>query len=71
MAYTVVQGKIKLLDSRIIFGIFEQDEIQFDVSSDIIFVVEDLELFSPILLIFIVIIAVGIGVFAYYKRRRS
>ncbi len=51
--------------------IFEQDEIQFDISSDIIFVVEDLELFSPILLVFIVIIAVvGLGIFILFKKHK-
>ena len=52
-------------------GIFQQDEIKFDISSDINFVVEDLELFSPILLVFIVIIAVvGFGIFVYFKKYR-
>ena len=53
-------------------GIFEQDEIKFDISSNITFDVEDLELLSPISLVSIAMIAVvGIGIFAYFKKRRS
>ena len=53
-------------------GAFEQDEIKFDISSNITFDVEDLELLSPISLVSIAMIAVvGIGIFAYFKKRRS
>ena len=53
-------------------GAFEQDEIKFNISSNINFVVEDFELFSPIYIVSIVLIIIGLGIFVFFikfKRR--
>ncbi len=52
---------------------FQQDEIKFNISSNITFDVEDSELLSPLSLVSIVliIIVVGLGIFAYLVKKRS
>ena len=53
-------------------GAFEQDEIKVNISSNINFVVEDFELFSPIYIVSIVLIIIGLGIFTFFikfKRR--
>ena len=50
-------------------GAFEQDEIKFDISSNITFNVEDSELLSPISLVSIIlIIIVGFVIFMFFKK---
>ena len=52
-------------------GAFEQDEVAFNISSNIIFLVEDSDLLSPISLVSIIIVSVvGLGIFAYFKKYR-
>ena len=52
-------------------GAFEQDEIKFNISSNINFEVNDSESLFPILLVSIIIIAVvGLGIFILFKKHK-